>query len=326
MRAKGVLIVSSVLCSLLLGSASWACRGHWVNPVTDISWRCLFPLSVGAAVLTQRPLPDTPNPASPVCACAQGDIPKVGLAVGFWEPVRLVEVVREPFCFPTLGGLSIPLGVTRGQGRATPGGTSVYHVHVIRYPLLSLLDLLTEGACGDPPTMDVPYLSELDPSWQDDALSVIKSPESLLFASRPLQTLCATDCAAATAHLPLNHLVWCAGCQGSLYPFTGHVAAHIGGVQGALLLAERAVAQEHRLLRLWEASGTTLGALCHKRPQPVVPKNQYRLAMVYPKPATKVGCLPFGRSSVTWEAGHEYPVTGEDFAYVVWRKRNCCAF
>ena len=35
-------------------------------------------------------------------------------------------------------------------------------------------------------------------------------------------------------------------------------------------------------------------------------------------------CQPFGRSAIVWGAGKEYPVRGEDFAFMLFRKRNCC--
>ncbi|WP_422822808.1 TraU family protein [Vibrio fluvialis] len=27
-----------------------------------------------------------------------------------------------------------------------------------------------------------------------------------------------------------------------------------------------------------------------------------------------------------WGAGREFPYKGEDFTYLIWRKRTCCAF
>jgi len=43
---------------------------------------------------------------------------------------------------------------------------------------------------------------------------------------------------AASAHLPLDALFWCAGSQGSMYPLTGHVQEHVGGVQASTLLTK----------------------------------------------------------------------------------------
>ena len=53
------------------------------------------------------------------------------------------------------------------------------------------------------------------------------------------------------------------------------------------------------------------------------------MQMVYPIPNTQKEagqcCQPFGRSTMIWGAGKEFPVSGEDFSYQIFRKRNCCA-
>lgn len=35
-------------------------------------------------------------------------------------------------------------------------------------------------------------------------------------------------------------------------------------------------------------------------------------------------CQPYGRTSIIWGAGREMPVTGEDFGYAIFRKKDCC--
>ncbi|PCH56132.1 MAG: hypothetical protein COC15_03640 [Legionellales bacterium] len=51
--------------------------------------------------------------------------------------------------------------------------------------------------------------------------------------------------------------------------------------------------------------------------------------MVYPRATAKDGpgfkcCMPIGRTDVFFGSGREYPEKGEDYSYLVWRKRNCC--
>ena len=94
--------------------------------------------------------------------------------------------------------------------------------------------------------LDIAWTSELDPAWLDDELSFLLNPEAALFANLPAQAACAADCAAASAGLPLDPMFWCAGCQGGMYPLTGNVAAHVGGVQASLLAAQRLVYRLHR--------------------------------------------------------------------------------
>ena len=85
--------------------------------------------------------------------------------------------------------------------------------------------------------IDIAWASELDPAWLDDELSFLLNPEAALFANLPAQAACAADCTTSSAGLPLDALFWCAGCQGGMYPLTGNVAAHVGGVQASLLAA-----------------------------------------------------------------------------------------
>ena len=94
------------------------CTGKFVNPITDICWSCLFPLSVGGLPIWPGSRPDTKNPALPVCACGS-PVPRIGIAIGFWEPARMVDVTTKPWCFPNLGGLRLNPGLDIGQGQYT---------------------------------------------------------------------------------------------------------------------------------------------------------------------------------------------------------------
>lgn len=75
--------------------------------------------------------------------------------------------------------------------------------------------------------------------------------------------------------------------------------------------------------------GTAAGpGLCGPYFEPVMDKTAYKTQLTYPIPNTEKDggrcCQPFGRSTVIWGAGKEYPVRGEDFAFMLFRKRNCC--
>ncbi len=77
---------------------------------------------------------------------------------------------------------------------------------------------------------------------------------------------------------------------------------------------------------MWSASGKA--GMCGYYPQILMDKTQYKYQMTYPVPqTTKIAgqcCQPFGRSTILWEAGKEFPVKGEDFSYLIFRKRDCC--
>ena len=165
---------------------------------------------------------DTPNPSSPICLCGS-PIPRIGLSLGVWEPARLMDVTRNPWCFPNLGGLTIDPGLHAARGRTGSSGGdgakgSVWHAHYYMYPLLSWIGVLLDLGCLEGGGLDIAWTSELDPAWLDDELSFLLNPEAALFANLPAQAACAADCAAASAGLPLDPMFWCAGCQGRDVP------------------------------------------------------------------------------------------------------------
>ena len=181
--------------------------------------------------------------------------------------------------------------------------------------------------CLESGDLDIAYLTELDPTWNDDEMTFILNPEALLFSSLPAQAACAADGVASMTHLPLDSLFWCAGAQGGMYPLNGHVQEHVGGVQASLLLTERMAYIMHRELLISDSVGQNSPALCFNPHLPIIPKSRYRYQMVNPIPTVGAeGCHPFGATTATWGAGHEIPFTGEDFGFLIWRKRNCCLF
>ena len=46
-----------------------ACSGRFVNPITDICWSCLFPISIGPVSVNGGGREDTPNPGQIPCFC-----------------------------------------------------------------------------------------------------------------------------------------------------------------------------------------------------------------------------------------------------------------
>lgn len=92
--------VAAMATTLATGTAvagdSLTCTGRFPNPITDICWSCILPITLGGTTLANLDgQEDIPNPSSPVCSC--GVNPTVGLSIGFWEPARHVEAVRKPF-------------------------------------------------------------------------------------------------------------------------------------------------------------------------------------------------------------------------------------
>ena len=141
--------------------------------------------------------------------------------------------------------------------------TSFYQVHWYVNPILYYLEVLLDFPCLEQGSLDVAYLTEVDPLWADDELTAILNPEAVLFANPAAKAACAADCVAATTGFGIPNLFWCAGCQGSIYPMDGHVTTHIGGVQASTLLVQRMTAKMHRQFLTWRRGGGRPVRLLH---------------------------------------------------------------
>ncbi len=323
-------IFVALFCALAISSKSLAaCHGRIINPVTEVCWECVFPISIASnTTLVGGNFPDVSTNAEPFCSCVDGINTTVGMNIGFWEPLRTIEIVREPFCFPTLGGLSLGgTGWAPAHGR-TPNPkerghrTSFYQVHWYHTPWLYLMELLIDTRCLEQSAWDVAYMTELDPLWDDAMTAFLLNPDAALFANPIAVGACAADCVAASASLPLNALYWCAGCAGSIFPLTGWVASHITDEQAWSLLTQRFTLKMHREGLLWRHWGRA--GQCAPRLEWTMSKNVYRSQMIYPSRLSQ-SCPPYGRTTALMALGGTTPpLTGEDGAYLIWRRRDCC--
>lgn len=323
------IMVLLLLCTALLhsqGAAASAasCQGRFVNPITDVCWSCLFPITLGSVPLFPGKMKDTPNPSSPIQICPMGILYRVGLAIGFWEPMGLTDVTRSPFCMTSLGGFTIDVAGARGEGVGDQRGTTVpevfYHVHWYKYPVMFWLNILTSVGCMQTGDMDLAYLSELDPSWNDDVLAAWLTPEQALFGNVIAQAACAADAVASTV-FPLEALFWCAGAHGSVYPLTGSNNNQYTPLQMTALMSERMLFKLHRQGMVWNSVGADT-AVCHQYPSPIVPKTRWRYQQTVMVPDILTG-HPYGASTITWEALHTTPKDTYSYGLLFWRKRNC---
>lgn len=304
----------------------------------------MFPIKIGSISIStgQRDNGDSSPPL--ICSCYRPPIPvKIpGVGVSYWEPARVAEVVREPMCSPTLGGVNLggsgdsSAGSNSGSGSSgkliAPRGTNragvneendaFYHVHWIQFPVLNWLGMVMGSGCGKGETFDMAYMSELDPLWDSDEASFVLNPNAVLFANPVAQLACVPDSLKAlTTNFGIDSLFWCSGSHGSVFPLTGNTSGHLGGLETTLALAHRMVFKLHR-----EGLGmdtSTPAAICYNLPQPVLRKNQYKEHILYPIPLTSKA-FGFGVSTGLWGAGREFPYKGEDFTYMIWRKVRCC--
>lgn len=307
------------------------CTGKMINPVSDICWECMFPITIGDIPIVPGKRSDTSNPKNPICTCPGKLLgaPLPGIAIGLWEGIRLVDVTKSPFCFVNLGGVEMEanlLGLGSGGDPTNNDDTSsaIWHSHIYYYPIGFILQSILDMLCLEISTFDIGWISELDPLWNDDQLTFLLNPEAILFNNLVTQAICAGDCISAMATKPIDSLFWCSGCQGGMYPMNGRIQNHKTSLQSSLLVVSRMLYRLHRQLQLPVTSGEA--ALCQPYPSPIIKKSQYRTQMINPTPAPDMyfGCQPLGRSTIHYETMREYPIKGEDFGYMIWRKRNCC--
>lgn len=323
----------SLICLFVFGVAPIAdakCNAKFLNPITEVCWDCIFPISIGSMkVIGGRP--DTKNPGFPICICA-GVPPRIGIAIGLWEPARLTDVANETGCFVNMG-FDLDMGlfsIGKSSVTANESGSqgSKWQAHYYYYPLISWLGTVVDGLCLENTAFDVAYMSEFDPLWQDPELNTLINPEAILFANPIAQAACSADCVAASSgKLGNDKLFWCNGCQGALYPMAGDSNQHYGGIQASETVSAKLLARMHRF-GLARQTGGSGAALCTPKVAPIIPKSIYRFQVTRPKPKTsgRYACGPIGSSTQFVDSGREYPFKGESFGWLTWRKRNCCAF
>lgn len=333
-----------------VGDSKLTCQGKFINPITDICWSCMFPIRLGGKVtlnMEQQEDNET-TPDDWFCACEKPT--RAGVTVSFWEPTHLVEVTRTPFCMVSLGGIVLkdnkPNSAAatssagngdnwfqrlfggsheRGRPHEAQQHNAFWQVHWYKNPVVFWLESLLDNDCIEEGSLDIGWLTELDPTWKNPSLAVYQAPDSALFANVVAQAACAADCIKASTGFPYNKLYWCAGCHGTIYPLSGWMGGQFSEVQAAKLMVARMQAKMHRDLVAWRASGGD--SLCGYKLNPVMDKANYKMAMTYPVPARKFQgkcCEPIGRSTLVRDTGKAFPYKGSQFAFQLFRKRDCC--
>lgn len=306
---------------------------------TLVCYRCFFPIQIAGVPHG----PNVPNPARvvpPVCVCPSSfmGIPTPGVTYGQWLPHRIIETVRMPFC-STVGNNMLGSGSGAAGGAAAlsmrlvggfagnedSGGSreGYYHFHLFAFPMGVLMDMNISMMCksNEAMDMDLLYLSELDPTWNNDELAIALTPEAALFANDAALLACLADSVAASATQPLDALFWCAGAWGEMYPHTGHSPHKGSPAQTHSLVQTRAIAAMHRRGLANQMMGPS--AICANHPQPIIPKSQYKLQTLFPIPEA-VSNHWIGANTFRWGEHRNIPGFGEDWVSVVWAYEQCC--
>lgn len=307
--------------------------------IANICWTCFFPITVARVPVGSDSDYSVPlGSAQATCTCPGRlfGYPTTGVTVGMWQPTHITEVVKQPWCSPTLGSelsnasaggdaSGYKLGPLGGYSSEQPGSgrNAYYNAHWFAFPGGVVLDVIQDSYCfsdlGVDP--DLLYVSEIDPLWNNDELSLFTVPEAVLFANPVAVAACMADAAAATAKQPLPFLFWCFGEWGTAYPHTGNVAHQASPPRDTSLVAAKFLAGLHRRGLAWQAMGDT--AVCRDHPQPIIPKNQYKYQIVYPI-AERLNNHWIGSSTYRWGEWRNIPGVGEDFVYLNWTRQECC--
>ena len=227
--------------------------------ITGVCWSCMFPVYLSGFKMFDGRV-DRPAGASNdrVCYCsgdlASGTLPTIGFTVGMFMPTRLVELVRKPYCFPSLFGADMGDaelmdgamafgGSGRYKNNMDAEAHSLWTWHLYAFPLMEIMELLNLPQCNTDnySTFDLMFMSEAFPNWYDSQLAFLVNPEAMLFGNPVAQAAGLADCAAASVDDPLNSVFWMAGCWGSHYPLTGTHRHRLGAANGEPRRLARAV-------------------------------------------------------------------------------------
>lgn len=271
------------------------------NVFTQICWDCFLD-SLNLFGIGRKP--DGADTSVLACMCQDAlGVPEFGTPLGFWSPQKVNEVVTTPWCSPALGGIRLQNSLTGlGHNQSRTSGfadtpSAFYQYHYFSYPIMAMLGMLALPDCTDGYVdMDLLYISEIDPLWNNDLLSLVLNPEAIIFANPVAKAWCAMDCALTTADDQREGFYGCAGCDGSLYPLTGNIYPQPDPVAGSSLITQRVLASLHRKGLAHKTIGSE--AMCKPEFFPTIPRSQYKFSMLYPVPEAssdlaKASAIPF---------------------------------
>jgi len=314
-----------------------------MKSVSDLCWECFFPIRVAGINATgsgrgRSRLPA--QPASPVCVCPgrMYGMPSPGITWGMWFPTHVMEVVRQPWCSPTLfgevlsGSSGFDITKLRLMGSSSnPAGAqgneavvgSFYNWHWMTFPVYEVMEQFMSSLCspggwgGD---MSFLYFSEFDPTWSNEMLALFTHPEIKVFANLYARAVCMADAVASTVSRPMDSAIWCAGAWGMIYPFSG-VDNVKSAVEAQMLAGVRGLAAMHRRGLAKRTYGNK--AVCSDSFWFMYPKQQYQFQNFWPYPQRRNNNWT-GASSIRWGEWRKIPVQAEDRVIMQWTYKECC--
>ena len=335
---KLALIISLLFMSTSIAEA--VCKGSIINPITDVRWKCMFPISLGGVSAAEIPFPEAKDAIisdkalsgaiSPVCTCMD-PLPRVGITFSMNNVFRIVETVKDPLCFPTLGMQigSGPFGRAGADGgRRDLSKTTFNYTHMISFVPTQALNLFIDSLCVQASEayspLSVLNISEFDPTAKSSEMSLIIFPESVLFANPVAQAYCMVDSALTVFEMTDPIGFWCVGGH-SVFPMSNHSVEAAEYVDAAAINASKYLFKMSRTGMLLSCFGSQ--ALCSCVPTFIWNKQEFRLQLA--KPLSSTFCFRLGKASLLWNVPNRNPVLVEgadNLVFMVWRRRDCCAF
>lgn len=322
---KKIFII--IIFSISLAQA--ICKPNPANIAQELAtldWSAVLPIRIASVpVAGLGRMPDTINTyLSPICVCPFPPpiMIRIGIPVSLYNPSRIIDSVKDPYCYPSVGVYLPMLGNAGAQSPdVNEGEHTFYQTHMIMFAPFEILDLLMDFACIQPPSvLDIIYMTEVDPLWNDDALGGLIQPEAILFGNPISNLACIADSISAQIDYANPALFWCKGSWGNAYPMTGNVTSD-DYTQSSASAAAELIYKMHRQLLTWATWGVP--ALCWKYPLPIWEKDAYRMQLSIPIPWFAMG---IGKTGMMWDFGKNPPFIGDDFSYIIFKKRDCCAF
>ena len=296
-----------------------------VTTLTSMCYNCIFPLSIAGIQVMQGPMPDPMGAVgSPICICPAPPpmFYRIGTPVGYFDPSRMIDSVKDPYCFTGLGfGMSEMTTSSKGtKGDATDRQRVFYQAHYYIYPIMEILGMFVDMLCFNSGTgVDIGYLTEVDPLWQDDELTALINPEALLFGNPISHLACMADSVSAQVNVALDPLFWCKGSWGNAYPLSGNTGSK-DYVEDAASVAAGLMYKLHRQTILWNSAG--FSALYGEHPLPIWIKSAYRLQII--APISNAMAMAIGQSGIIWSFAKNLPVNGDNFSFLLFKKKDRC--
>ncbi len=317
--------VLALCAGLLAGPVFAACTNKsFLDPITDIDWDCIFPMSIAGIPIDmgEHPPDDTDNEF--YCYCSDRYLAGYGFPIQYWEPALIVDTVADAWCFPAIGAdmssdtdknLSGSLNTSIGQGDANH---AFQQYHIYDYPVWSILGMFLDDSCMESSAaFDIAMVSEIRPDWSDDFTAMAIYPETALMGNEAAVLACIADAVATTVQEPIDALYWCMGAWGLTYPMTGNITSK-DYVEANAGIAARALYVNSRDLLLEDRAADK----CESLYLPIWIKSHWRLQEV--RPMVDDHCHVIGEPGLLWDWAKDPPGFSDNFSWVVFRKVDCC--